>query len=615
MYLSIILVNHRTERAMTELNLKLTLSKQIFTLVKFSFIQKPLLFIIWMIGLIGIAFVPAGQIWVQKNMIDAIAELQFNHSIHNAIYFTILLMIITVLNSILEEYLSYIFNVIKEFSNFKLKEDLLGKVTRLPYYYFENTETYHSLELANEAVTQSGIDAVKDVMSIIQKIISLASICGVLALVHWFLPTALAISVLPGFLLTLLYKSKRYKLVVENTNNSRVIMYLYSTLLRKESAKEVRLFGISHYLINKWKEKYKHLTKLQFKLMKKEAMSRSFSLFIMQISALIVAVILIRYISAGNLTIGDYMSVIASVAAVQTIFGAIGMSISSLYECSLYIKHYFHILNLQEDKKINYGFTTFEGIYIENVSYTYPNTKKPVIKNISLEIKKGETVAIVGENGAGKSTLIHCILGLFKPTTGQIRIDQLDISELPEHVIFEKVAAVFQDFNKYQLTIRENVAFGKLDQLNNDKEIETVLEAVGLLATVSQTSNGIDTYLGKSMNNGIELSGGQWQRLALARALYRRAELVVLDEPTSALDPNTELEIYELFRAISKDRTSLIISHRLGSVKNADKIVVMKNGEIIEIGSHQQLMDNGGYYCEMFKKQMKLYSKTVEVIT
>lgn len=600
---------------MTEVNLKYSLSKQIFILVKFSFSQKPILFTVWIIGLIGIAFVPAGQIWVQKNMIDAISELQFNHSINNAIYFTILLMIIAVLNSLMEEYLSYIFNVIKEFSNFKLKEDLLGKVTRLPYYYFENSETYHSLELANEAVTQSGIDAVKDVMSIIQKILSLVSICGVLALVHWFLPVALAISVLPGFLLTLLYKSKRYKLLVDNTNNNRVIMYLYSTLLRKESAKEVRLFGISNYLINKWKEKYKNLTKLQFKLMKKEAISRSFSLLIMQVSALVVAIILISYISVGNLTIGDYMSVIASVAAVQTIFGAIGLSISSLYECSLYIKHYFHILNLQEDKKTNHIFTAFEGIYIENVSYVYPNTKNPVIKNINLEIKKGETIAIVGENGAGKSTLIHCILGLFKPTTGQIRIDELDISELPEHVIFEKVAAVFQDFNKYQLTIRENVAFGKLDQMSNDKDIEKVLEAVGLFATVSKTSNGIDTYLGKSMNNGIELSGGQWQRLALARALYRRAELVVLDEPTSALDPNTELEIYELFRAISKDRTSIIISHRLGSVKNADKIVVMKNGEIIEIGSHQQLMDNDGYYCDMFKKQMKLYSKTAEAIT
>lgn len=600
---------------MTEVNIKYSLSKQIFILVKFSFSQKPILFTVWIIGLIGIAFIPAGQIWVQKNMIDAISELQFNHSINNAIYFTILLMIIAVFNSIMEEYLSYIFNVIKEFSNFKLKEDLLGKVTRLPYYYFENSETYHSLELANESVTQSGIDAVKDVMSIIQKIISLVSICGVLALVHWFLPVALAISVLPGFLLTLLYKSKRYKLLVDNTNNNRVIMYLYSTLLRKESAKEVRLFGISKYLINKWKEKYKNLTKLQFKLIKKEAISRSFSLLIMQVSALIVAIILISYISVGNLTIGDYMSVIASVAAVQTIFGAIGLSISSLYECSLYIKHYFHILNLQEYKKTNHIFTDFKGIYIENVSYVYPNTINPVIKNINLEIKKGETIAIVGENGAGKSTLIHCILGLFKPTTGQIRIDELDISELPEHVIFEKVAAVFQDFNKYQLTIRENVAFGKLDQMSNDKDIEKVLEAVGLLATVSKTSNGIDTYLGKSMNNGIELSGGQWQRLALARALYRRAELVILDEPTSALDPNTELEIYELFRAISKDRTSIIISHRLGSVKNADKIVVMKNGEIIEIGSHQQLMDNDGYYCGMFKKQMKLYSKTAEPIT
>jgi ATP-binding cassette subfamily B protein len=245
-------------------------------------------------------------------------------------------------------------------------------------------------------------------------------------------------------------------------------------------------------------------------------------------------------------------------------------------------------------------------IMFENVSYQYPGAKEPVLQGIQLSLNPGETVALVGENGAGKSTLVRLLLGLYQPTTGRITWDGVDLKELDPRLLRLSMSAAFQDFVRYETTLRDNVSFGLPDGTYTDADIRKALQiggAVGLEAL----SDGLDTQVGLVSDGGRELSGGQWQRLAIARAALRDARLLVLDEPTAALDPQHETELYHSFRNLAQGRTVLFVSHRLGWARSADRIVVLQGGRIIEEGSHELLLASGCRYAEMFHAQAQWY--------
>jgi ATP-binding cassette subfamily B protein len=249
---------------------------------------------------------------------------------------------------------------------------------------------------------------------------------------------------------------------------------------------------------------------------------------------------------------------------------------------------------------------------MKNVSFTYPLAESPSITDINLKRTQGETVAIVGENGAGKSTLVRLMIGLYKPCTGTVTFGGLNTSDTPLKTLFKHISGVFQKFQRYQLTLRENIQMG---DKSSSEEISRALTQAGMLENgeldPATYPKGYDTMLGREFD-GVDLSGGQWQRVAIARGLYRAHNIVVLDEPTAAIDPIEESKIYEKFIEISQNKTAIIVTHRLGSTKIADRVIVMEKGKITDIGNHEELLAKGGAYATMFHAQAEWYSNVTK---
>jgi len=377
----------------------------------------------------------------------------------------------------------------------------------------------------------------------------------------------------------------------------------------KDSAREIRIFQLAEHLISRWKELQSTFRAFHLKNQKHEALGGTIGSMFTTSSAIVVGLLLIRQVKDGSITIGSFVALISSVLLIQGLVGNLGASLMQLWESLFNLNHYFSFMNTKIEMHQGthpFPMPHFQTIEFQNVSFRYGNHKES-IRNISFQIKQGEKIAIVGENGAGKTTLALLLLGLYTPTQGRILIGGVNLREIDHASFLVKVACVFQDFVRYRLTLRENVGFGHLEDIENDEKIIGVLENVGLLSLASQLPNGLDTKLSSQFISGRELSGGQWQRVAIARALMKNAEIVVLDEPTAALDPRTELDIIQQMHQMSKEKTSIIITHRLGPARLCDRIVVMKQGEIVEIGSHNELLLLNGEYAQMYHAQSQWY--------
>ncbi|QUG43120.1 ABC transporter ATP-binding protein [Psychrobacillus sp. INOP01] len=597
-------------------NLGLSNYKIFSRLFKLIWKNKKRPFIIWMTIIIVSSGFPALQIMLQKLSVDSIASLNKEVQTIYYIFFIISLMYISIfVSSILNEIASFLSLLIKEDIDFKLKTALIEKTIDLPMSEFESAEMYNRVSLAKEAVNQNPIELINKFFTLGQKILSLLGIMVLVTVIHWSMPIILICSSLPGVILLLIMKKKRYKLSVNTTEYSRAMDYSYRLMLKRESAKEIRIFNLQHYLVSKWASLFQTVRNLLVKQYKRESFTRILAMFFLQITAVTAAFVIVLQISKGDLTVGDYVALMGSVIMIQSTLGGIGEDLGGIFESFLYSRNLFNFLDDENNQKRNtklkqYPSEGFSSLRVENLSFKYSHEERYVLKNLNFEIKKGETIAIVGENGAGKTTLINCLLGLYSPTQGSIKLDNLNINDIDPGAFKKNVSVVFQDFIKYAYTLRENVAFGNLEKMSDTETIKKMLRKVNLLDILEQLSKNIDTTLGREFQGGQELSGGQWQRIAIARAFLKDAEILVFDEPTSALDPNAELEIFNCFEELAKGKTSFMISHRLGPTRSADKIIVLEKGKIVEQGSYDELMEKDGTYAKMYRKQSKWYENT-----
>jgi ATP-binding cassette subfamily B protein len=250
---------------------------------------------------------------------------------------------------------------------------------------------------------------------------------------------------------------------------------------------------------------------------------------------------------------------------------------------------------------------TTRGFEFRDVSFAYPGTTRRVLKNFNFTLSPGERIALIGENGQGKTTVVKLITRLYDPTEGQILLDGVDLREYKLEDLHHEIGVIFQDFMRYEMTARENIAVGRVERQHTEQEIEQAAEKSLAASVIAKLEKGYDQQLGRRFETGVELSGGEWQRVALARAYLRDAQLLILDEPTAALDAKSELEVFERFAELTKDKMALLISHRFSTVRMADRIVVLSGGRLVEEGNHKQLMALGGLYAEMFEMQAASY--------
>ncbi len=381
--------------------------------------------------------------------------------------------------------------------------------------------------------------------------------------------------------------------------------YFKRCICAREYVKETRLWRAEGFFGKLYRENLGKYTQLQWRTERHSELTEVALRFFLLIGYVGTIAMLFYYVFQGQVTVGAFAAVFASLDQLfDRMESVFNYRIGDIMRGFGAAQNFYAFLDLKEREGTDGTPLKRERIELKDLSFTYPNSAESALKNISLTVKKGETVAIVGVNGSGKSTLTRLLLGLFLPTEGHLLIDGKSVEEIRPEALYKGSSAVFQRYQCYKMTVEENT---RLSDVNSAGRVDEALKKADFPLDSDKFAKGLDTMLGKDFG-GIDLSGGQWQRLAIARGLYREHDMIVLDEPTAAIDPLEEADIYRKFTEISKDKTAFIVTHRLGSAKIADRIIVMDGGRIVETGTHEELMELGGRYREMYDAQAKWYA-------
>lgn len=570
--------------------------------------------ILSLISRITIGLMPFVLLKLTETLINHVTAFISNQTTSLRFIFLLLFaqFIFTILKSILQ-HLNEVWDMEIEYKlDFVMGKMLSEKTTRISYKYFESTEFFNTLERIGNNQGSRVISPLRHILDLFQAIISFCSYVVFLSMVHWSLVVLSVFVAIPTLLIQTKFGNEKFFLMKYITKEAREANFISGLFQDKGGNKEIRLFNLSSYLLKKWERLTHYTNNKAIHLMKREKRTH---ILLDGLTALLYgggSWIIIHLLRSNRLGIGEFVSIGQAIQGAQGVINSAAVSLARIYEEQLYLNDYFNFIGTEEETSTEshpIWIDASSAITLNHVSFSYSDTSPNVLNEINLTIKKGEKIAIVGENGSGKTTLIKCILGLYPITNGDVYINQKHIKSMKRNEVSKSISVIFQDFMSYPFSVRENIAFGDLKEIKNDDLLLDLCKYSGLLNKINSLPEGLDTNLGKILSNeSEELSGGQWQRIAIARALLKNAEILILDEPTSSLDPLTEMEIFERMNEMANDRTAIFVSHRMAAARFADRIIVMKNGSIVEVGSHSELMSSETLYSELFKVQAKWYA-------
>jgi ATP-binding cassette subfamily B protein/ATP-binding cassette subfamily C protein len=466
----------------------------------------------------------------------------------------------------------------------------------------------------NQARQEASIRPLSLVMrtfGLVQNALSLVTYGGLLLKFSLWAVLVLLVAALPSFIAETRFAGEAFRLFRWRSPETRQQHYLETLLAREDYAKEVQLYQLGSMMLQRYCDTFERLYGEDRDL----TIRRGFWGYLLGLLSTVTFYAAYAWIVVetifGRISLGDMTMYLTVFRQGQSTFTSALTSIGGMYEDNLYLSNLYEFLEQQVLKpmgKATRGTIPGDGIRFENVSFTYPESLQPVLKGISLHLKPGEKLAIVGENGSGKTTLIKLLTRLYAPNSGRILLDGLDLQEWDLEVLRRRIGVIFQDFVRYQFTVGENVGVGDVDHLKDKARWEIASEQGMARPFIESMPEGFGTQLGKWFRGGQELSGGQWQKIALSRAFMRTsADILVLDEPTAAMDAEAEVRIFNHFRSITQNQMVVLISHRFSTVRMADKIVVMAGGVVIEQGTHEELLQLGQRYARLFSLQAAGY--------
>lgn len=520
----------------------------------------------------------------------------------------------------ISEYFKGIF--VLELSN-HVKVMLMEKSTKLSLSDFENDVIYDQLQRAQMEADSRPYQVFEQILLIISSFITLFSTAMILIAWKWWIIILLLIIPIFSAVSFLKLGKKEFDVEWERAPRRRKLWYLSFLITRDTNIKEIKLYNLSSYLLGQYKNIYSNFIKVDRGLLKKRTVISLGFNFLNQIIVTGLTLFILMAAFTKQILIGTMVTYIQALTTTQSSSQSLLHQIFSMYENNLYIEQLFSFLDVPEgeqkyQEKGNNGLNALENIHsieFRNVSFKYPGKDKYALKNLNFTIKKGEVIAIVGKNGSGKSTLVKLITRLYDDFEGEILINSKPLVKYSTQILREKIGVVFQDFVKYELSVRENVGFGNLSNLNDDMLINNSIQSSGIEGLINSFPEKLDTQLGKWFADGNQLSGGEWQKIAIARSIMKDAEVYVLDEPSSSLDANAEKELFEKFNNLIRYKLGIFISHRFSTVKHATQILVMDDGHIIERGTHAQLLNEKGLYSELYNLQALPYINEPSVQT
>ena len=488
---------------------------------------------------------------------------------------------------------------------------IIRKTSEISLDQLEDSEFYDKLERARRQTT-GRVGLMSNVLSQAQDTVVIISLLiGVISFQPWLI-ILLLISIIPTVWNEIKFSGTSYSLVRGWTQERRELDYLRYAGASDLTAKEVKLFGLANYIAERFKSLSNQYYLASKVLAKKRALWGGF-FNLLGTTAYYAAYASIVYQTVGGIfSLGDMTFLAGSFNRSRNQLQGFFGRFTAITERALYLQDYFEFLDLRfekqgDEKNLPLPETIKEGFRFERVGFRYPNSEQWVVRDISFTLKAGEKLAFVGENGAGKTTLIKLLLQFYKTTEGTIYLDDIPISDFNREAYQQYFGVIFQDFVKFELSLRENIAVGKIDAIQETDRLDDAAYKSLATEVVESLPLGYDQQLGKRFKNGKDLSGGQWQKIAIARAYMKDAEVLVLDEPTSALDARAETEAFDRFIKLTQGKTAVIISHRFSTVRIADRILVLKDGKVHEIGSHEQLLATPKLYAELFFLQAAGY--------
>ncbi len=558
---------------------------------------------------------PAITVIISQLVIDAVLRGIRTHSI-NPIWLPVgLQLLVGVVDRLLTTLSNIDQQLLQEHVSNRIQLQILEKSNTLDLSFFENPEFYDRLRHAADESTYKPVSMISDTFGLGRTFITLLSMLFLLFQLSWWLAIIALIIPIPSFIASSKYGWIGYHRMRRQSPERRQVQYFTRIMTTDDYNKEIKLFNLGTFFI----ERCKSLMEKFYNENKKILIPRYMIGFVWAAVTVAANSAIYLYIALqavfGSITLGQLTKFTQATVQAGTNFQSILDGFSSTYENNLFVSTLFEfleytpkIISPTNPTPIDPS-STIKGLSIEfrNISFTYPEKSEPALKNISFTINAGEAIALVGRNGAGKTTLVKLLTRLYDPDEGDIFVGDRNIKEYDLDDLREQVGVIFQDYVRYNMKANENIGMGRVAEIENNAMISSAAQKSGADIVIEKLEEGYESMLGRWFDKGVQLSGGEWQKVALARAFIRDARILVLDEPTSALDPQAEYDVFNRFRQLTEGKTAIFISHRFSTVRLADRIFVIEQGILHENGSHQELMDLNGRYAELFNLQAEAY--------
>ena len=572
--------------------------------------SSPVTFFLILLCNIILGLIVSANLYLWKSFVDSSINVMNNGKLILPIIFLATMCCVKILTGLLNRINTYLQRMQQEYMNKYISNNIREKVNELDMTFFDEAYTYDLIEKVNQDSISRCISMLNMMITLVQNITKLFGTVTIILVFDPMIALLCFLATIPIFMVSIAISKEQYLIFVKRMPEIRYVDSLKDLPIQYNNIKELKLFRAVPYIQNIMNTTYDKYIKEDKVIRKRYIRKQSITDIIQNITSYILRFFILFNVLKKQMTIGDLTMYIQAMENLESSIYLIMDIIATLYTDNLYIENLIELINTMPNNENNYlefpG--SFRVIEFKNVSFKYPSADKYSLKNVNLKIEDQKAYALVGENGSGKTTLIKLLMRLYDPTEGEILIDGINIKEYSKESIYKKIGVIFQDYIKYPLDVQANIGIGFVEEIENWNRMLRASEKSKADIFISQLPQKYHSFLNKEYDEGMELSIGQWQKIAISRAYMNEdAAILILDEPSAALDPKAEYEMFHDFKQLTPNKASILITHRFSNVKLADKIFVMRDGELIEEGTHDQLISINSVYRELYNMQAESY--------